>query len=106
MIRTVYMVIVDRKSGRRLGQARLRKLAEAVRTDMPRGWATYRGGEYIKAGTRFLDATTREDGTCPPATPVLKVRGGDTMRDWVRALIVQHGGRIDSSSGWDREPAR
>jgi hypothetical protein len=95
MIRTVYVVVVDRRTRATLGMAALRRLAGDVVAEMPRGWSTYRGGEYVKAGTRFLS------DAAAGSTRVIKVRGNDHVRNLALAAIARRA-RVDSVHGHDR----
>ena len=97
-IRTVYIVVADRKTGQRVKGVGLKRLAELVRAGMPSGWATRRGGEYITAGTRFLTL-----GPPYESTPVVKVRGNDLVRSRAVSMIRAAGWRIESITDYARE---
>ena len=96
MIRTVYVALADRRTHKPLGVARIRTITAAVIAELPRGWKTYRGGEYIVAGTRWLlDGDER-------ATPVLKVRGDELLRD-LALLAAARLATVTAVAGHDRQ---
>jgi hypothetical protein len=99
MRRTIYVVLADKRTGRRLGVKRLKDLARDVAADIPRGYLDRYRGDYIAGGTRF--GVTPDDDSMTPV-PCMKIRADDDIRAWiVTKLAVRH--RVLAIAGHDRK---
>ncbi len=85
MRRTIYVVLADKRTGRRLGVKRLKNLARDVAADIPRGYLDRYRGDYIAGGTRF--GVTPDDDSMTPV-PCMKIRADDDIREVDRPIEV------------------